>query len=131
MIPRLLVVFTWQLEILGTALGVGWLRTFASNQCGIGSSHGINTPCGLSFLLVLVLSLRSFFPWYFGFSPPQQLTVPNSFMCSYITHQILLKCELMIIFFFDIAIIFCFYIRNTYFKTSSAWKSRFRSSPAL
>ena len=43
------------------------VRALASHQCGPGSIPGLGVICGLSLLLVLVLSSERFFSGYSGF----------------------------------------------------------------
>ena len=50
----------------------------ASHQCGPGSNPGVGAICGLSFLLVLSITLRGFSPGTPVFPSPQKPTLPNS-----------------------------------------------------
>ena len=54
------------------------MRALASQQSGSGSNPGVDVICGLSLLLVLSLSPRSFSPGTPVFPPPQKPTFPNS-----------------------------------------------------
>ena len=54
------------------------VRAFASHQCGLGSTPGIDAICGLSLLLVLSLAPRGFSPGTPVFPSPQKPTSPNS-----------------------------------------------------
>ena len=54
------------------------VRTLASHQCGPGSIPGLGVICGLSLLLVLVLTPRGFSPGTPVFPSPPKPTFPNS-----------------------------------------------------
>ena len=54
------------------------VRAFASHQCGLGSTPGIDAICGLSLLLVLSLAPRGFSAGTPVFPSPQKPTSPNS-----------------------------------------------------
>ena len=54
------------------------VRALASHQCGPGSIAGLGVICGLSLLLVLVLSPRGFSPGPPVFPSPQNPTLLNS-----------------------------------------------------
>ena len=53
---------------------VAVVRALASQQCGSASIPGHAIICGLSFLLVLVLSPRGFFSGYSGFAVSSKAT---------------------------------------------------------
>ena len=54
------------------------VRTLSSHQCCPGSIPGLDVICGLSLLLVLVLTPRGFSLGSPGFPSPQKPTIPNS-----------------------------------------------------
>ena len=54
------------------------VRALASQQCGPGSTPGVDAICGLSLLLVLSLAPRGFSPGTSVFPSPQKPTFPNS-----------------------------------------------------
>ena len=58
--------------------GAEMARALASHQCNPGSIPGLGVICGLSLLLVLVLSPRGFSPGTPIFPSPQNPTFPNS-----------------------------------------------------
>ena len=54
------------------------VKAFASHQCDLGSTPGIDAICGLSLLLVLSLAPRGFSAGTQVFPSPQKPTSPNS-----------------------------------------------------
>ena len=54
------------------------VRALASQQCGPGSTRGVDAICGLSLLLVLSLAPSGFSPGSSVFPSPQKPTFPDS-----------------------------------------------------
>ena len=69
--------FVMTVTFLGSK-GGAVVRAFASHQCGLGSTPGIDAICGLSLLLVLSLAPRGFSAGTPVFPSPQKPTSPNS-----------------------------------------------------
>jgi len=53
------------------------MRALASHQFGAGLIPGVDTTCGLSLLLVLILDPKGFCPGAQVLSSPEKPTLPN------------------------------------------------------